>query len=162
LSVQQRGDRTVLQAESYDNDEEGILQARLPRGSQTDELTLMPVAPRVYEAALPLKRQGSFPVTIVKRKGGKVVNQKNEVVMVSQGPGESLDEYRQQHPNRDLLRELAEGTGGRIDPDLNELVAQKREGQKKLVHPLENYLIIGALGLLLGDIALRVLLGPPV
>jgi hypothetical protein len=161
LSVQQRGDRTVLQAESYDSDEEGILQARLPRGSQTDELTLMPVAPRVYEAALPVKRQGSFPVTIVKRKGGKVVNQKNEVVMVSQGLGESLDEYRQQHPNRDLLRELAEGTGGRIDVDLNELVAQKREGQKKLLHPLENYLIIGALFLLLGDIALRVFLGPP-
>src|SRR5262245_33242700 len=90
LSIQQRGDRTILQAESYDNDEDGILQARLPRGGQTDEVTLMPVAPRVYEAPLPVKRQGSFPVTIVKRKGGKVVNQKNEVVMVSQASGESL------------------------------------------------------------------------
>jgi Mg-chelatase subunit ChlD len=162
LSVQHRGERTVLQVESYDSDEEGILQARLPRGAQSDELTLMPVAPRVYEAALPVKRQGSFPVTIVKRKGGKVVNQKNEIVMVSQAPGESLDEYRQQHPNRDLLRELAEGTGGRIDPDLDELVAQKREGQKKLLHPLDNYLIMAGLFLLLGDIGLRVLFGPPV
>lgn len=162
LSVQQRGDRTVLQAESYDNDEEGILQARLPRGAQADELTLMPVAPRVYEAALPVKRQGSFPVTIVRRKGGRVVNQKNEIVMVSQAPGESLDEYRQQHPNRDLLRELAEDTGGRIEPDPNELVAQKREGQKKLIHPLGGYLIMASLFLLLGDIAIRTLLGPPV
>jgi Mg-chelatase subunit ChlD len=162
LSVQQRGERTVLRAESYDSDEEGILQARLPRGAQSDELTLMPVAPRVYEAALPVKRQGSFPVTIVKRKGGKVVNQKNEIVMISQAPGESLDEYRQQHPNRDLLRELAEATGGRIDPDMNELVSQKREGQKKLIHPLDNSLIIAGLFLLLSDIALRVLLGPPV
>lgn len=162
LSVQQRGDRTVLQAESYDNDEEGILQARLPRGTQADELTLMPVAPRVYEAALPVKRQGSFPVTIVRRKGGRVVNQKNEIVMVSQAPGESLDEYRQQHPNRDLLRELAEDTGGRIDPDPNNLVSQKREGHKKLIHPLGSYLIMAGLFLLLGDIAIRVLLGPPV
>jgi uncharacterized membrane protein len=161
LSVHQRGERTVLQAESYDNDEDGILQVRLPRGARSDELTLMPVAPRIYEASLPTKRQGSFPVTIVKRKGGKVVNQKNEVVMVSQAQGESLEEYRQQHPNRDLLRELAEDTGGRIDPDPSELVAQKREGQKKLIHPLENSLIIAALFLLLGDIAVRVLLGPP-
>jgi Mg-chelatase subunit ChlD len=162
LSVQQRGERMVLRAESYDNDEEGILLARLPRGNQTDELTLMPVAPRVYEAALSVKRQGSFPVTVVKRKGGKVVNQKNEIVMASQATGESLDEYRQQHPNRDLLRELAEGTGGRIDPDVNELVSQKREGQKKLIHPLDNYLIIASLALLLGDIAIRVWFGPPV
>ncbi len=162
LSAQQRGERTVLQAESYDNDEEGILQARLPRDTQSDELTLIPVAPRVYEAALPGKHQGSFPVTIVKRKGEKVVNQKNEIVMVSQAPGESLDEYRQQYPNRDLLRELAEGTGGYIDPELNELVAQKREGQKKLIHPLDNYVIIIGLFLVLGDIGLRVLFGPPV
>ena len=91
-----------------------------------------------------------------------MVNQKNEIVMVSQAPGESLDEYRQQYPNRDLLRDLAEGTGGRIDPDPNELVAQKREGHKTLIHPLDNYLITAGLFLLLGDIAVRVLLGPPV
>ena len=162
LSVQLRGDRTVLRAESFDNDEEGILQVRAPRGAQTDELTLMPVAPRVYEAVLSGKRQGSFPVTVLKRKGGKIVNQKNEIVMASQSLGDSLAEYRQQHPNRDLLRELAEGTGGKIDPDLHELAAQKREGQKKLLHPLENNLIILALFLVLGDVAVRVLFGPPV
>jgi hypothetical protein len=162
LSVQQRGERTVLQAESYDRDEDTILQAWFPRGAERDELPLTPVAPRVYEAVLPGKRQGSFPVTIVKRKGGKVINQKNEVVMVSQASGESLEEYRQQHPNRDLLRELAEGTGGHVDPDLNEVVSQKREGKKTLIHPLENPLIIAALFFLLGDIALRVLFGPPV
>src|SRR5262249_44231023 len=162
ISARQRGDRTILQAESYDNDEDGILQARLPRGAQTDELTLLPVAPRIYEATLPMKRQGSLQVTLLKRKGSQIVNQKNETVMIGQSPGESLEEYRQQHPNRDLLRELADGTGGRIDPELNELVAQKREGQKKLIHPLDNYLIMASLFLLLGDIALRVLFGPPV
>jgi len=162
LSAQQRGERTVLQAESYDNDEDGILQVRLPQETRSGDLTLMPVAPRVYEATLPLNPQGSFPVTIIKRKGGKVVNQKNDIVMVSQSPGASLEEYRQQHPNRDLLRELAAGTGGRIDPEIDELVAQKREGRKKLTHPLENYLIAASLFLLLGDIAVRVFWGPPV
>jgi Mg-chelatase subunit ChlD len=162
LSARVRGDRTVLQAESFESDDEGVLQVRLPRGGQTDELTLMPVAPRVYEAVMSGKRQGSFPVTVLKRRGGKVINQKTEVVMVGQSSGDSLDEYRQQHPNRDLLRDLAAGTGGKIDPDLNELVAQKREGKKKQLHPLENNLIIGALFLLLGDIAIRVLFGPPV
>jgi hypothetical protein len=116
----------------------------------------------MYEAALPVQRQGSFPVTILERRGGKVINEENAIVMVSQAPGESLDEYRQQHPNRDLLRELAEATGGRMDPDLGALVAQKREGQKILIRPLGNYLIAAGLVLLLGDIAIRVLLGPPV
>ena len=162
LSAQQRGNRTILQVESYESDEEGILQARLPQGTPSDELTLVPIAPRVYEATLPLKRQGSFPVTLIKRRGGKIVNQKNEVVMVSQVPGESLEEYRQQSANRDLLRELAEGTGGRIDPDPSELVKQKREGHKILIHPLDNYLIAIGIVLLLSDIAIRVLLGPSV
>jgi len=161
LSAQVRGDRTVLQAESFESDDEGVLQVRVPRGGQTDELTLMPVAPRVYEAVITGKRQGSFPVTVFKRRNGKIINQKNEVVMVGQSASDSLAEYRQQHPNRDLLRELAEGTGGKIDPDLNELVSQKREGKKKQVHPLENNLVIGAILLLLGDIAVRVLFGPP-
>jgi Mg-chelatase subunit ChlD len=160
LSAQIRGERTVIRAESFDSDEEGMLQIRATRGAQTDELTLMPVAPRVYEAVLSGKRQGSFPVTVLKRKGGKIINQKNDVVMVGQSPGDALAEYRQQYPNRDLLRELAEGTGGRIDPDLNELASQKREGQKKTLHPLENKLIIAALFLVLGDVALRVLFGP--
>ena len=162
LSAQVRNDRTILQAESFDNDDDGVLQVRVPRGSKTDELTLMPIAPRVYEAVMAGKRQGSFPVTVLKRKGGRIVNQKNEIVMVSQSAGDALAEYRQQYPNRDLLRELAEGTGGKIDPDLNELASQKREGKRKQIHPLENSLIISALFLLLGDIAVRVLFGPPV
>jgi len=160
ISARRRGERTILQAESYDNEEDSFLLARLPRGSQTDEVSLFPVAPRVYEAVLPRKRQGNLQVTLLKRKNGKVVNQKNETVMVGQAPGEVLDEYRQQEPNRALLRELAEGTGGSIDPDLNALVSQKREGQKTLIHSLENPLMIAALFLLFGDIALRVLFGP--
>lgn len=160
LSAYQRGDRTILQAESYDTEQDNLLQVRLPRGAQSDELTLLPVAPRVYEATIPGKRQGSFSVVLLKRKDGQVVNQKNETVMVSRLPGESLDEYRQQYPNRDLLRALADGTGGSIDPDLQELVSQKREGQKKLLHPLDGALITIALFLLLSDIAVRVFFGP--
>lgn len=162
LSARVRGDRTVLQAESFESDDEGVLQVRVPRGGQADELTLMPVAPRVYEAVMSGKRQGSFPVTVLKRRGGRVINQKTEIVMVGQSSGDALAEYRQQHPNRDLLRELAAGTGGKIDPDLNELVSQKREGKKKQLHPLESNLVISALFLLLGDIAIRVFFGPPV
>lgn len=162
LSAQIRGERVVLRVESYDADEEGILQLRLPSGTQSEQVTLMPLAPRLYEAALPGKRQDSFPVTILKRKNGQVVNQKHELVMVSHNLGDALNEYRQQHPNRDLLRELAESTGGQIDPAPAELTAQKREGKKTLLHPLDNTLITISLFLLLGDIALRVLFGPVV
>jgi hypothetical protein len=49
-----------------------------------------------------------------------------------------------------------------MDPGPSELVSQKREGHKILIHPLDNYLIVIGLLLLLGDIAIRVLLGPPI
>lgn len=161
ISMPQRRNRTVLRVESYDSDQDGILQARLPRGSSSDTITLMPVAPRVYEAALSHTHQGSFPVTIVKRKGGKVVNQKTQTVMSSRVIDASLDEYRQQHPNRALLRELAESTGGQLDPEPAELVAQKEEGTRKLLHPMGDIMAMAAVFLLLGDISLRTLFGPP-
>lgn len=161
ISMPQRRNRTVLRVESYDSDQDGILQARLPRGATSDLITLMPVAPRVYEAVMARRQQGSFPVTIIKRKDGQVVNQKTQTVMVSRTADASLDEYRQQHPNRDLLRALAEGSGGKLDPAPHELVDQKREGQRKQLHPLDNIMIIAAVFLLLGDISLRTLFGPP-
>ncbi len=160
ISMPQRRNRTVLRVESYDSDQSGILQARLPRGSTSDLITLMPVAPRVYEAVMARRQQGSFPVTIIKRKDGKVANQKTQTVMVSRTADASLDEYRQQHPNRDLLRALAEGSGGKLNPNPQELVAQKREGKRKQLHPMENIMIIAAVFLLLGDISLRTLFGP--
>jgi hypothetical protein len=78
------------------------------------------------------KTPGQFPCDGVETKRREDCESENEIVMASQSSGDSLAEYRQQHPNRDLLRELAEGTGGKIDPDLNELVSQKREGHKNL------------------------------
>lgn len=161
ISTPQRHNRTVLRVESYDSDQSGLLQARLPRGSTSDLITLMPVAPRVYEAVMARRHQGSFPVTLIKRKGGKVVNQKTQTVMVSRTADASLDEYRQQHPNRALLRALAEGSGGKLNPNPQELVAQKREGKRKHLHPMDNIMIIAAVFLLLGDISLRTLFGPP-
>jgi hypothetical protein len=157
----QRRNRSVLRVESYDSDQDGILQARLPRGASSDVITLMPVAPRVYEAVMSKKQQGSFPVTIIKRKGGKVVNQKTQTVMASRVTDASLDEYRQQYPNRDLLRELAEGTGGQLDLEPEDLLAQKQAGTRKILHPMENMMMLAAVFLLLGDISLRTLFGPP-
>ncbi len=163
LTVVPRGKKMVLQTESFDNDEGGVLLARLPRGNRRNrEFMLIPVAPRLYEATLPVSRAGSYPITIIRRRDGKIVNQKNEVVMVTKTVAGSMEEYRQQHSNRDLLRELAEGTGGKIDPDVSEVIAQAKEGTRTLTHPLEKYLIPGALLFLLLDIAVRVFAGPPV
>ena len=162
LSVTKRGERTILRVESYDNENGGVLQARFPRGTKSGTLTLMPVAPRLYEATLPARYQGRVPVTIVKRKDGKIVSQKSQTVLVSQDTNESFKEYRQQQPNRALLHALAAGTGGKLNPSFKELTSQKRGGQKILLQPLENILIIIALFLILADIALRVLFGPSV
>ena len=162
LSAQQRGDRTVLQVESSETDDDGMWQARVPRGARSEELTMLPIAPRVYEATVPQPWHDSFPVTIVKRKDGAVVYQRTETVTVSQAPDAAAAEYRQQPPNRDMLRALAEETGGHVDPDPGELTSQGRDGQRNLLQPLENSLIVTSLIVLLGDIALRVLRGPPV
>ncbi len=160
LSAAKRGTRTILRVESFDNMENGILQAQLTSGAHSETLTLMPVAPRISEAVLPSRYTGKVPVTIVKRKGDTVVNRRSQTVLVGQEMDDTLREYHQQQPNRPLLHALAERTGGRLNPTFDELTAPPRGGQKALLHPLENLLIVIALFLLLADIALRVLFRP--
>ena len=162
LSATQRGERTILRVESFDATEGSILQARLPSGTRSETLTLMPVAPRIYEAPLPTRYAGNVPITIVKRSGNKIVNQKSQTVLVGQEADGSSKEYRQQQPNRPLLHALADGTGGGLNPTFDELTSQIRGGQKVLLHPLDNTLILIAVFLILADIALRVLFGPVV
>jgi Mg-chelatase subunit ChlD len=161
LSATKRGERTILRVESFDNTEDSILQARLASGTRNETLTLMPVAPRISEAVLPARYTGNVPVTIVKRRGNTILNQRSQTVLVGQEVDGALREYRQQQPNRPLLHALAEGTGGSLNPTFDELTSHIRGGQKVLLHPLENTLIIIALFFLLADIALRVLFGPP-
>ncbi len=160
LSATTRGERTILRVESFDTTEGGILQARLASGTRSETLTLMPVAPRISEAVLPARYTGNVPVTIIKRKGNTILNQRSQTVLVGQEVDGALKEYRQQQPNRPLLHALAEGTGGSLNPTFDELTSQIRGGQKVLLHPLENTLIVIALFLILADIALRVLFGP--
>ncbi len=160
LSATTRGERTILRVESFDTTEGGILQARLASGTRSETLTLMPVAPRISEAILPARYTGNVPVTIIKRKGNTILHQRSQTVLVGQEVDGALKEYRQQQPNRPLLHALAEGTGGSLNPTFDELTSQIRGGQKVLLHPLENTLIVIALFLILADIALRVLFGP--
>ena len=160
LSATKRGERTILRVESFDNTEDSILQARLASGTRSETLTLMPVAPRISEAVLPARYTGNVPVTIVKRRGNTILNQRSQTVLVGQEVDGALREYRQQQPNRPLLHALAEGTGGSLNPTFDELTSHVRGGQKVLLHPLENILIVIALFFLLADIALRVLFGP--
>ena len=160
LSATKRGERTILRVESFDNTQDSILQARLASGTRSETLTLMPVAPRISEAVLPTRYTGNVPVTIIKRKGNTILNQRSQTVLVGQEVDGALKEYRQQQPNRPLLHTLAEGTGGSLNPTFDTLTSHVRGGQKVLLHPLENTLIVIALFFLLADIALRVLFGP--
>lgn len=160
LSVARRGERSVLRVESFDTVDDGVLQARLPRGSRTRTLTLRPVAPRVYEASLPATYTGNVPVTIVRRRGAKILNQRSQSVLVGRETDESFKEHRQQHPNRPLLHSLAQRTGGKLNPELEELAFSVQGGRKVQLHPLENRLVFIAVFLLLADIGLRVLVGP--
>ena len=160
LRTIERHGRTVLRVESFDADERGVLQARLPRGGRTETLTLRPIAPRVYEAGLPARYTGSVPVTIVRRAGTKILNQRSQSVLVGRPVDAALAEHRHQHPNRPLLHGLAERTGGTLDPALEELTAASRGGEKAELQPLDDALVLAALFLLLADMAVRVLFGP--
>lgn len=160
LRTVERHGRTVLRVESFDADERGVLQASLPRGGRTETLTLRPVAPRVYEAGLPARYTGHVPVTIVRRAGTKILNQRSHSVLVGRPVDAAVAEHRHQHPNRPLLHGLAERTGGTLDPALEELTAASRGGEKAALHPLDDALVLAALFLVLADMAVRVLFGP--
>lgn len=126
-------------------------EAILFEGEERKGRVPMPqVGPGLYEATFPLEKYGTFYRLAVRQKlEGEEVGQETLAVIEPYSP-----EYRAQGTDLDLLKRLAEGTGGEVEPTPEEAVAFTTPIPSAR-HPIWHWALILALFLYPLDIALR-------
>ncbi len=112
------------------------------------DASLLPAGPRHYRTVVPALAPGLHAVTL--RAGRR----EERVTLAVPQPAPSGRERRAVGPNLRLLRQVAERTGGGVDPE-PDAVLTARPGVARDVLPLAGVLIPLVLMVLLGDVALR-------
>ena len=134
---------------------DGVLLARFsPPEAAAREVSLVPRGPREFAARVPGLPPGRYPLTIIKRDNRGNLSERTTPVTVPALDDETQEEQPRHEPNLPLLTQLAEQTGGSINPDVRELV-QRQPGTRLVFYPLDHLLIPLAMLLFLADVALR-------
>lgn len=156
VEAQRREGKSKLLVRAFDSGVEGNLIARVHVDDEhTEDLTLVPVAPRQFEADLPAAIGGrNYPVTLLSRRENQDVTQRTEMVPIPARDEEPQEEFQSTRPNTVLLQQLAEESGGRLNPTVREIAARET-GERLLEYPLEVFLLPLAMLLFLGDVAVR-------
>ena len=135
---------------------EGPMGARRARPGEDDPqlrrrrtLPLAQTAPGRYEARFPLEAFGSFVLTADHRREGRVVAE-STAQLANPYPAE----YARLEPDAELLRRVAEASGGRVDPTPEEAASADGESLRAS-EDLWPALLFAALVLLLLDLLLR-------
>lgn len=156
VEAQRRDGKSKLLVRAFDANQEGTLVARVHVDDvHTEDVSLVPVAPRQFEAELPPEIGGrSYPVTLVSRHENQDVTQRTEMVPIPARDEEPQEEFQTTRPNTVLLEQLAEASGGAWNPTVRQIAARE-SGERLLTYPLERLLLPLAMLLLLCDIAVR-------
>ncbi len=116
---------------------------------KTEQIPLHQSAPGRYEARLHTPLRGNYQLELAQsRPGGQAVRQSRGIVIGYP------DELRLQPTNESVLRQIAEVSGGRFDASPTDLL-QRSDASARKPLSLWPYLLMAALGLFLGDVALR-------
>jgi Ca-activated chloride channel homolog len=139
---------SVDPAGKYVNQAETELTVIDPRlGSQ--KLALNQTAPGRYVAEFDTPYPGAYHLEIAQTHGGKPLYRQSRGLMVGYP-----DELRLKPTNVELLRAIAQGTGGTYDPEPDAVFQSSGRTAQRPV-PLWAYLITAAALLFLADVALR-------
>ena len=153
VSIIRRGAEFVIEADTVDalgrfaGTVSGEAVVAAPDGTST-RITLAKTAPGRLEAQWPVRLPGAYHFQLSFAQNG--VARENQALSVHAGyPQELLPAP----PNRDLLKVLAEGAGGTLDPEPSVLW----QDQRRAVQERELWPVLSALALILfvGDVALR-------
>lgn len=154
VDVQRREGTTTVLMDSVDDQggfvdgQETTLTLIDPR-LKTVQVAMHQSAPGRYEAQLDTPLRGNYQLELAQdRAGGQPVRQSHGLVIGYP------DELRLQPTNESVLRQIAEVSGGRFVATPAELL-QSNGATARQPLPLWPYLLMTALGLFLGDVALR-------
>lgn len=145
-----------LEVQTFNDLEEGTVVAQIFTSAQSAvEIPLVPTAARLYRAPLPPLSPGRYALLLTRRQGEKTIVQKREVLAIEAAAQEGGSaELARKLPDFELLREITAETGGSLNPPVEEIL-RSRSGTRPVRQEIDWGVIPLALGLLLGDIALR-------
>ncbi|MFO0956935.1 MAG: VWA domain-containing protein [Isosphaeraceae bacterium] len=152
--VERKGREAVVAIDAIDaagkflNQADTTLSVIDPRQNRTT-LTMEQSAPGRYVATVPTSEAGDYHFMIAQKYRGQPIYNQTRGLAVGYP-----DELRLKATNRDLLSEIARGTGGRIDPRAAELFAADERVAPR-VTPLWPWLVTAAALVFVGDVALR-------
>ncbi|MFQ5862071.1 MAG: VWA domain-containing protein [Candidatus Brocadiales bacterium] len=117
------------------------------------ELTLRQVAPKRHVAAFEGQGPGPYTIDISRVEEGKVVDRVTKGVLIPPKKSSVAVEDTTRGNNVELLKAVAQRTKGKFNPKFEEITVNT--DAILLTEDLSKYLIPLAMGLLLGDIAVR-------
>ncbi len=155
-SVRYRDGNPFLEVQTFDDVGQASVSAQVfTTPDHSVDLSLTPVAPRIYRAPLPPLSPGKYALLLNRKSGAEAAVQKRDMLTVETSADESTSaELARKLPDLDLLREIAVTTGGSVNPTIDELAAHHGASRTRM-HRLDLLLIPLALALLLADIAIR-------
>ncbi len=118
------------------------------------ELLLRQIGPKSYISPLNETEPGAYFTTVVLSRNGKMLSRKTKGLVIPKLKPELPFDTGAKITNVDMLKEVAEITGGKYMPDINEIALNTETTSK--MNSLAQFLIPFALAMLVADIALRI------
>jgi uncharacterized membrane protein len=133
-----------------------VMMARLRvSDGNTRDAELLPRAPRLFTATVSDLPAGRYPLTLVTRTPDGAVSQHTQMLAIPAVDQSAQGDPPPAAPNLALLTQLAEGTGGVVNPQAGQLI-DRTPGTRRVAYPLDWVLLPLAMLLFLGDTALRI------
>ena len=155
LAVRKDGATPILSIDTYDGAPDGSLTLKITgRDGTVRELAPAALGARHHEVTLPPLDTIEPRVTIEKRRGSELVFAREEWLPGATGGDEAGIEDAEAEPNRALLTQIAEITGGAVDAPLTEIL-KRAPAERQTTFPLVHGLAIAAFALALADIGIR-------
>ena len=156
IKVKTEEDTISMLLESSSQVEDGTkLEVSLlsPDFAAAQELILKQIAPKRYSTELKDIDPGTYNLKISRIKDGKIVDMKTKGLLVPEKIVSTPLEYAVQGNNVSYLKNIAEITGGKYNPEKGEIAVEEEE--IVIAKDFADYLIPLALILLVLDIAVR-------
>jgi hypothetical protein len=157
VDARRRDGMVELRLRTFDRlDSKATVRARLTaEDGSAHEIGFVQRGPREYLGRLPDIPAGPYPLTVIRR--GVTTSERTETVHIPAAEVDSQEEQPAREPNLPLLTQLVDGTGGKMNPSVRDLLVGQ-PGSRRMAYPLDHVLLPLAMLLFLADVAVRRLL----
>ena len=154
LALRREAGEAILSIDTFDGGADELVLRVTGLDGTERELRPTALGPRHHEVALPPLDAIEPRIEILPLRDGKELQRHEEWLP----PPTSLDpigvEDPEADPDQSLLQQIAEITGGSVDPERHTIL-RRAPAERQIVSPLGAWFLMSALGLVLFDLGLR-------